>query len=58
MEIRRKLKGSESIDVAATLTNIGSVHYNNGEYESALDNYNQSLEIQTKIWGSESIDVA
>ena len=57
MEIRFKIKGEYSIDVATTLNNIGMVYKVKGNYTKALENYNQCLEIRTKIQ-ADSIDVA
>ena len=48
----------ESIDVAQTLNCIGNVYQNKGDYAKALEHYNKSLEIRTKIKGADSIDVA
>ncbi len=55
LEIRTKVLGPESIDVATTLNNIGIVYKNKGEYDQALDNYNKCLEIRTKVLGPQSI---
>jgi hypothetical protein len=44
--------------VAATLKNIGNVYLNICDYENAFENYNKCLEIEIKILGSESINVA
>jgi hypothetical protein len=38
-----KIEGLNSIDVATTLNNIGSVYDDKGEYAKALENYNKSL---------------
>ncbi len=40
------------------MTNIGAAFSEKGDYEKALENYNKCLEIQIKIFGSESILVA
>jgi tetratricopeptide (TPR) repeat protein len=40
------------------LNNIGSVYYSKGDYNKALENYNKCFEINTKIKGADSIDVA
>ncbi len=48
LEIRTKVLGAGSIQVAGTLNNIASVYDNKGEYEKALENYNKCLEIETK----------
>jgi tetratricopeptide (TPR) repeat protein len=45
LTILTKILGSESIRVATTLSNIGSVYCNKGEYKDALENYNKCLEI-------------
>jgi tetratricopeptide (TPR) repeat protein len=50
--------GPDSIDVATSFNNIGSVYWSKGDYDRALENYNKSLAIQTKVLGPESIDVA
>jgi tetratricopeptide (TPR) repeat protein len=44
--------------VAQTLNNIGSVYKGKGDYEKAVEHYNKCLEIETKIKGADSIDVA
>ncbi len=56
--IRTKILGSNSIQVASTLNNIGLVHQSKGQFDKALEYLNKCLEIQTKILGSNSIQVA
>ena len=56
--IEKISKGPESIDVAATLNNIGIVYNSRGEYEKALEHYEKCLKIRTKTFGPESIEVA
>ena len=45
LEIQTKIKGADSIDVAISLNNIGSVYDNIGDYAKALEHYNKCLEI-------------
>ncbi len=40
------------------MDNIGLVYYNKGDYPKALEYYERCLEIETKIKGKDSIDVA
>ena len=58
MEIRTKVKGKDSIDVALTLDSIGTAYNSLGQYEKALESYQGGLEINTKVKGKESINVA
>jgi tetratricopeptide (TPR) repeat protein len=50
--------GPESIDVATSFNNIGSMYWSKGDYDRALENFNKSLAIRTKVLGPKSIDVA
>jgi tetratricopeptide (TPR) repeat protein len=43
LEIETKILGPDSIDVAATLNNIGIVYRNKREYAKALEHYNKSM---------------
>ena len=47
----RLARGQERLIVAASYSNIGSVHDSQGKYEEALDYYNRALEIDIKISG-------
>ncbi len=58
MEIRTQKLGPGSVEVAQTLFSIGYAHENRGEYEEALQKYNQCLEIRTKTLGHGSVEVA
>ena len=51
LEIRTRVLGPESIDVATTLSRIGVVYFNKGEYEKALENHKKCLQIQTIVLG-------
>jgi tetratricopeptide (TPR) repeat protein len=46
LKIQMKKLGVNSIQVASTLNNIGLAHWNRGEYEKALEQYNKCLEIE------------
>ena len=49
----RKVYGSyEHSIIARTLNNIGLLLVNQGKYEEALNNYNQSLAIARKVYGN------
>ena len=50
--------GSEHIDVANTLYNLGIVHSNMGNHEQAKEHYERALSIQLNKLGPEHIDVA
>jgi hypothetical protein len=45
LEIREKIKGKDSLDVAASLNNIASVYDDQGKSDLALENYFKCLEI-------------
>jgi hypothetical protein len=51
LEIKTKVKGADSIDVAVTLNNIGTVYQEREEYKKALENYAKSLEIFIRVDG-------
>jgi tetratricopeptide (TPR) repeat protein len=44
--------------VATTLNSIGTVYRNKCDYKKALENYNKSFEIRTRVLGPKSIYVA
>ena len=44
--------------VAASFINIGAVYAGKGDLENALVQYQKSLEIQTRVFGSDHPDVA
>jgi len=46
------------LDQAITFENIGTVYYDQGNYQKALDNFEKSLAIKIKIQGNDSLDVA
>ncbi len=50
--------GLESIDVAISLNNIGSIHYQFGDYQKALAHYKRCLSIRQKVLGYESFEVS
>ncbi len=52
--IQTQTQGPESLQVAVTFNNIGSVYHSKGDYDKALENYNKSLEIRIKLFGNES----
>jgi hypothetical protein len=58
LQIKEKIKGKDSTDVATTLNNIGSVYDSSGNFSKALEYYERCLNIKSKIKGAESIDVA
>jgi tetratricopeptide (TPR) repeat protein len=45
LEIREKIKGKDSLDVAASLNNIAGVYDDQGKSDLALENYFKCLEI-------------
>ena len=45
-------------DVASSFINIGAVYAGKGDLENALVQYQKSLEIQTRVFGSDHPDVA
>lgn len=47
LKITTEIKGKNSIDVALTLHNIGSIYQNQGNYPKALEYYESSLLIIT-----------
>ena len=51
LDIKIKVKGKDSIDVATTLNNIGSVHDSSGNFNKALEYYERCLNIKQKIKG-------
>ncbi len=50
--------GPDSIDLAGSINNIGTVYSRKGDYDRALENLNKSLAIRKKVLGPESLDVA
>ena len=46
LEIRKDVHGSEHALVSSTLNSIGLVHYQNGEFKSALDFFTKALDIR------------
>jgi tetratricopeptide (TPR) repeat protein len=56
--IRIKTLGAEHPKVASTYSNIGTAWKNKGEYDKALEFYQQCLDIQLKSFGPEHLDVA
>ena len=57
LEIRTKIKGPDSIDVATCLNNIGLMYDYKGGHAKALEHYNRCLEIMRNIFGSNSAKV-
>ena len=51
-------KNNDSIDVATSYNNIGSVYYQKGDYDKALEYLNKALTIQKAKLGEEHTDVA
>jgi tetratricopeptide (TPR) repeat protein len=41
--------------IARTLNNIAMIHYNKGEYDQAIELYNQSLEISKQLGDQQGI---
>jgi tetratricopeptide (TPR) repeat protein len=58
LEIKTKVKGKDSIEVATTLDDIGCVYDSKKDYKKALKFYKKCLEIRIKIQGRDSTDVA
>jgi len=52
LDIKTKIKGKDSIDVATTLNNIGSVYDSKGDYSKALEYYERCLNIKRKVKGN------
>jgi tetratricopeptide (TPR) repeat protein len=48
----------KSIQVAETLSNIGILYWNKGNYDKTLENFELCIKFQKEILGSESIKVA
>jgi hypothetical protein len=46
------LQGHESLDVATSLKNVGSLPWGHGEYEEALVQHHNSLDIKIRVVGA------
>jgi CHAT domain-containing protein/lipopolysaccharide biosynthesis regulator YciM len=53
LEIRERLLGAESLDVAATLDGLGKIYTGRGEYIKAEPLFNRALEIREKVLGKD-----
>jgi eukaryotic-like serine/threonine-protein kinase len=58
LSIRRKVLGSEHLDVAKSLNNLGLVLHRAQKLTEAEAAYREALAIQTKLLGSQNSDVA
>ncbi len=58
LDIKTKIKGNDSMNVATTLNNIGLIYEIKKDYSKALEYYEQCLDIETKIKWNNSINVA
>ena len=50
--IQTRVFGSEHLDVAASLNNLGSVYFSLGQYEQALEYYQKSLDTRIRVTGT------
>ena len=51
LKIRTELFGQTHPDVATSLSLIGLVYYNRGDYGKALEHFGEALKIQTTLYG-------
>ena len=58
LDIRTKIMGPDSVDVAQTFNNIGVVNAKQKDYKQALENLKKCFQIRKKIMGPEYVDVA
>ena len=55
---RNKLEGdSDNLDIAATLNNLGTALKNSGDFEKALECYQQALDIRVRLLGEQDANV-
>jgi eukaryotic-like serine/threonine-protein kinase len=53
LEIWRGVDGHQKIDLATISSNLGSAHYEKGEYEEALRHYTETRELRRAVFGDE-----
>lgn len=58
LRIKQNILGSDSLSVAKTMNNIGSVYFSVGEFEPALSTYTEAHRIMTHNLGDDHLDVA
>jgi tetratricopeptide (TPR) repeat protein len=58
LEIRERIYGPDSPEVATALNSIANVHYNLGHYPDARPTYERSLAIRERVLGAMHPDVA
>jgi serine/threonine protein kinase/Tfp pilus assembly protein PilF len=58
LEIRERQAGQDSLEVAASLDNLGELKLEKGDYPAAEELIRKGYEIRRKILGAENIDVA
>jgi len=51
LEIRNRVFGCDSAEVAMSYNNIGNVYRKQGDNENALRQYHKSLEIMLRVYG-------
>lgn len=56
--LRQAIANHDSLHIASSLTDLGTIYDNNGKYDSAIVYYQHSLEIQIAALGSNHLDVA
>jgi serine/threonine protein kinase/tetratricopeptide (TPR) repeat protein len=58
LEIRERQPGQDSLEVAASLDNLGELKLDKGDFPAAEELIQKGYEIRRKILGAENIDVA
>jgi serine/threonine protein kinase/tetratricopeptide (TPR) repeat protein len=58
LTIREQLSGPSHLDLASTLTGLGSVFYQRGEFAKAEESYRRALAIRRERLGADSPEVA
>ena len=58
IELVKQLRGSEYVDVANGLSNLGSFYLKTKQYERAEQSYNESLTVKRKVYGDVHSSIA